>query len=399
MLLIIFGSVLGIAVAIMAAAYSRRRVLYHYWMKTQIASELSQTPFNEPPLVELVVARAMADTKLDILNHDGSNDRSDFDDNVRACLKDAWTAPVHGVFRKFMLDNVTIDIGRRMRLMDAIVTDKDILNVKLPKLIVITSALPYSGSRNLLQYFIASPSKFYVPSLSDIRNITPGGLKVPVATSFSNHPPPKPIIETLVKRFASKFEKLNALDESDFRFDCSAYLNCTFHDLISFGRFSLPTLSATSKTNKIQTVQLLKLILQVHVASLQSVPEYIVLEGHEHSLYVETLAQVFGNIKVVVVDVAGEDFLSIVRTKLSFQIRALRSLILGKPSTSVDGNAVQKAVEAEKERLDLICKSLGTASVLKVDGNSLISLDPKAETGKRGVVDVIGDRVMEWLTQ
>ncbi|KAJ3009609.1 UNVERIFIED_CONTAM: hypothetical protein HDU68_002584 [Siphonaria sp. JEL0065] len=430
----------GIALALLAASgyiYTSRRILYHAFMNTQLASELSQTPFNDPPMLELVVARAMAATKLDALNIDNSSNRSDFDANARAALADAWNLKV-GVLRRLVLDAVVADVSRRMKIVDALISVVDNQSadskmhslatdaIQLPSIVVITSAFPFAGSSALLKYFKSNPQKFLVPSLADIKNIVPiddsKAKKVHDHASFSPQalPPVKPIFTRLLDSFASASEKRDALNQSDFRLDESAYLNCTFHALTSFGLLPLPSLTASTSTStphqKQRTVELLKLLLQIHVSKLsakEQKPEFIILEGHEHSLYLDTLHKVFGPLlKIVLVDhhqsdkQQDSDARALIESKLEFQIKTVESLVLGGTAILEDSKRgkVDKVRDDEKVRVDGLVRDFGLEDIVfRVDGGPIV-LDSlmrgkKVGEGARGVVDVVGDRIVAWLEE
>ncbi|ORY43111.1 hypothetical protein BCR33DRAFT_717846 [Rhizoclosmatium globosum] len=396
--------------------YVKRLQFYHAFMNWQLGSELSQTPYNEPPVLELVVARAMAATKLDTFNLDNSNDRSDFALNIKSALDDAWNAGnpsqpssgdvttannqqsqqprkrVYGVFRKFVLDCVTQDLSRRMKLVDAFVNDPLLLAVKIPDLVIITSATPFSGAEKIVEYLKTKDNKFHAPSLSDIKNIVPTSSvsSPPPKTVPHSAPPFKPEYDVLLKNFTNSAEISGPLSPSNFRVGHSAYLNCTFHDLHAFQRLPLPTLQSTPRT--IQTVNLLKLLLQLHTSHLTTPPPpYIVLEGHEHVEYLHLLASVFPSVRVVVVESTHEQ----VEVKVREQVSTVRRIVMG----VVEDVDVKSLIEAEKVKIDVGCASLGAGKVLRVDGSGLVNVTAEgvANSGKRGVVEVLGDRIIDWL--
>ncbi|KAJ3072855.1 hypothetical protein HDU98_002778 [Podochytrium sp. JEL0797] len=406
----LIAPVLALLAAFAAFVYANALAFYHAIVNLQLASELIQVPYFDPPSVELIIARAMALTKSDTLNLDNSTTRTDFEHPLRAALQDAWggesspTKKVHAVLRRFVLDNAVMDVGRRIRLVEAVLAEPTIRDVKLPTIVVVTSAVPFSGAEVLVKYFTSNPTKFHVPTLSDLQNIIPHAFDTPhVRVSPTELSPSTPEFETLAKYFATVEEREGVLREDVLRIGSSAYLNATFHDFHSFDKLPFPTLKSTLATHpKHNDLVLLKLLLQLHVSKLASMPEYIVLEGVEHAAYLDAFADVFGvdGVKVVKVGVVAGDGVQIVKDKMTRQLRSLRRLVLGPSSLIQDGGVLpcidSEEVDAQIAIVDEMCGRLGEERVFSVDGTVLMNVSDEVGEG-RTAVDVVGDRVVAWL--
>ncbi|KAI8822343.1 hypothetical protein BJ741DRAFT_635586 [Chytriomyces cf. hyalinus JEL632] len=412
-------SLLLLLVSVLAVASLRKTLLlplYHRVYAWQITSELLQLSWTSVPAPELVMSRAMALTQLDNLNEDGASgekSRSDFIDPLYAALQDAWRrddstgALCLGVFRAFLLDCVTRDLGRRLVLMDVLTSNPSIASIRIPKLVVITG-VPYSGTHVLRKYF-ENKHNYFVPSLESIESIESLEPRSKVAKNASFQ---ETQFATLLKWFATKKERETHLANDSFRYACSIYLNCTLTALRALARFPLPSLTtALQGRSQKSDIQLLKRILQVQLFLYKKQhpqrqdPEYIVLEGHEHSVYLESLFSEFqSNVRVVSVECLGDLEFGPLSQKVFEQTKLLRELILGPHATAcyetvhpISSETVRSELMATQLAVQKACAS-HEASVLKIGASSLGlvgGMDSSIDTNE--LVRRTGERVDQWL--
>ncbi|KAI8616158.1 hypothetical protein BC830DRAFT_1119301 [Chytriomyces sp. MP71] len=278
-----------------------------------------QMPFTDPPMPELVLSRAMALTQLDAISENesaGPESRRDFAEPLQAALHDAWDArssrnAVLGVFRAFMLDAVTEDLGRRLKLMDALITNSSICDIAVPKVLIITG-VPFAGTSRLAKHLGANP-RFHYISPRHLASVTGSLTPREREPSMQGTGPIATQYETLLRRFASPAERL-ALAEDDgegLRLGCSAYLNCTLPELRAFGRLPLPSLDAAlAKRSKIRDAELFKRMLQVQLSHLPVRPDVLVVDGTEHAAHLPALYKTGLDAWVVHVKVAEHEFRS-----------------------------------------------------------------------------------------
>ncbi|KAJ3226502.1 hypothetical protein HDU78_010375 [Chytriomyces hyalinus] len=408
-----------ILASVLAVPFLRKKhllPLYHRVYAWQITSELLQLSWTSVPAPELVMSRAMALTQLDNLNEDGASgekSRSDFIDPLYAALQDAWRRDAStgslclGVFRAFILDCVTRDLGRRLVLMDVLASNPSIASIRIPKLVVITG-VPYSGTHVLRKYF-ESNHNYFVPSLESIESIESIDPKSKVAKNASFQ---ETQFATLLKWFATQKERETHLANDSFRYACSIYLNCTLSALHALARFPLPSLSkALQNRSQKSDIQLLKRILQVQLFLYKKqhpqrqAPEYIVLEGHEHAVYLESLFLEFqNNLRVVSVECLGDLEFGPLSRKVFEQTKLLRGLILGPHATAcyetahpISLETVGSELMAAQQAVQKTCAP-HEASVLKIGASSLgLVGGMDSSTDENGLVRKTGERVDLWL--
>ncbi|KAJ3121728.1 ABC transporter G member 24, partial [Physocladia obscura] len=328
--LIAAASLVAVFILAMIVAENARNVahgIYHAVLSWQIFHELNQTPFSDPPMLELIVSRAMSRSKLDLFNTDGSPDKSDFAPQIQAVFSDAWsttalnssqgqasTIPPRGVFRKFILDASIIDLSRRLVLVNALINNNKertpsngdtaeenaaavalIDSMELPPIVILLAA-PFCGGSTLRKcksnaasvfseksYNLERKEGYYVPTVADIGSIIPTFATGPSDKSAkklrsSGIPDQEQQFASLLRWFTSKKERIELLNDEDFRFGKGCYLN-------------LPKLreSQTEQSSEASTRLFLQ-ILKLHISKLPVPPTHIILEGHEHAAHIPALA-------------------------------------------------------------------------------------------------------------
>ncbi|KAJ3384802.1 hypothetical protein HDU84_002641 [Entophlyctis sp. JEL0112] len=182
----------------------------------------------------------MSLSRLDVVSVDSENPTEDFAANLRAALLDAWTfhqddksGPnrVCGILRNLVLDAVTVDLSRRMKIidwmLDAEESPRRIPNAKLPTIVVVLG-LPFGGSSEFRKCMWWSPCKKSFDSVADCENMH--GVFVPTTadiaevttatTQFPKYGVPKQEtqLEILLRRFVGKKEREKFFNQDIFRF-------------------------------------------------------------------------------------------------------------------------------------------------------------------------------------
>ncbi|KAJ3201287.1 hypothetical protein HDU82_008235 [Entophlyctis luteolus] len=333
----------------------------------------------------------MSLSRLDVVSVDSENPTEDFAANLRAALLDAWTfhqddksGPnrVCGILRNLVLDAVTVDLSRRMKIidwmLDAEESPRRIPNAKLPTIVVVLG-LPFGGSSEFRKCMWWSPCKKSFDSVADCENMhgvfvptTADIAKVTTATTqFPKYGVPKQEtqLEILLRRFVGKKEREKFFNQDIFRFGAGL---------------------------------LLRSILEIKLSGLHSNPTHILLEGHEHAMHLAALKEVFsresgwGGVRVVLVENSSEVTRTVVAPMLSEMTRHIRRLVLGpwRQDTVVQGMEATVVEWMTQTRADVAAVMGGPRDVLRLDGDAFVATDRRRDAAEAAVA-----RAADWLVQ